>query len=125
MVILSIILQIVLGIFFTPEGIIKWTRIGPSTARFEHFRYPRWFKYFTGVCELLIGIGLFAGLWFPLLALFASVFLSVEMLIAIYSHLVRGKDRLGEILPAVVFLLLAMVILALHWESLSELLHSV
>jgi putative oxidoreductase len=118
MAIISIILQILLGIFFTPEGVIKWTRIGPSTARFEHFRYPRWFKYFTGGCELLIGIGFLAGLWLPLLATLASALLSIEMVIAIYSHIVRGKDRLGEILPAVVFLILAFVVLAIHWESL-------
>ena len=122
MAIISIILQILLGIFFTPEGVIKWTRIGPSTARFEHFRYPRWFKYFTGVCELLIGIGFLAGLWLPVVATLASVLLSIEMVIAIYSHIVRGKDNLREILPAVVFLILALVVLAIHWRSLSELL---
>jgi uncharacterized membrane protein YphA (DoxX/SURF4 family) len=118
MTIISIVLRILLGIFFTPEGVIKWTRIGPSTARFEHFRYPRWFKYFTGVCELLIGIGFLAGLWLPLLATLASVLLSIEMIIAIYSHIVRGRDRLGEILPAVVFLILALAVLTIHWESL-------
>ncbi len=117
MLIVSIILQILLGIFFTPEGVIKWTRIGPSTARFEHFRYPRWFKYLTGVCELLIGLGLLVGLWFPLLATLAAALLSIEMLVAIYSHLVRGKDKLSEILPAVVFLVLALVILALPQET--------
>jgi uncharacterized membrane protein YphA (DoxX/SURF4 family) len=111
-----------LGLFFTPEGVIKWTHIGPSTARFVHFRYPQWFKYFTGVWELLVGISLLVGLWFPSLAVIASVLLSVEMLVAIYSHLVRGKDALPEILPAVVFLLLALVVLAAHWESLMGLL---
>lgn len=76
MTIIGTILQILLGIFFTPEGGIKWTRIEPSTARFEHFRYPRSFKYF-----------------------------------------------MEKILPAMVFLVLALVILAtIHWESLSKLL---
>ena len=122
MVIVGIIAQILLGGFFTPEGVIKWTHVGPSTARFRHFRYPQWFKYFTGVCELLIGIGLLAGLWFPLLATNASLLLGVEMLVAIYSHLVRGKDALSEILPAVVFLILALVVLIAHRESLIGLL---
>lgn len=26
------VLQRMLGVFFTPEGVIKWTHIGPSTA---------------------------------------------------------------------------------------------
>lgn len=107
MTIVVILVQIVLGVFFTPEGVVKWTRIGPSTARFQHFRYPRWFKYFTGVWEVLVGVGLLVGLWFPFLAALAALLLCVEMLIAIYSHLVRGKDALSELLPAVVFLLLA------------------
>ena len=107
MTIIALILQILLGVFFVPEGIVKWTRIGPSTARFEHFRYPRWFKYVTGVWELLVGIGFLVGLWFPRLAALTALLLCVEMLVATYSHLVRGKDALSEILPAVVFLLLA------------------
>lgn len=107
MTIVVILVQMVLGVFFTPEGIVKWTRIGPSTARFVHFRYPRWFKYFTGVWEVLAGVGLLVGLWVPLLAALAALLLSVEMLVAIYSHLVRGKDALSEILPAAIFLLLA------------------
>ncbi len=40
MVIVGIIAQILLDGFFTPEGVIKWTHVGPSTARFRHFRYP-------------------------------------------------------------------------------------
>lgn len=118
MTILSYIVQILLGVFFAPEGVIKWTQIGPSTARFVHFRYPRWFKYFTGVWELLVGIGLLVGLWLPFLAALAALLLCIEMLVAIYSHLVRGKDAPSEILPAMVFLLLALVVLAIHWSSL-------
>ncbi len=115
MAIIGIIVQSLLGIFFAPEGVIKWTPIGPSTARFEHFRYPHWFRYFTGIYELLIGIGLLTGLWFPQLAIIAALMLIVEMLVAIYSHLVRGKDSVSEIVPAVVFLVLALVVLAVHW----------
>ena len=122
MTIVAIIVQLVLGVFFTPEGVIKWTSIGPSTARFIHFRYLRWFKYATGVWELLVGIGFLVGLWFPSLAALAAVLLCVEMLVAIYSHLVRGKDALSEILPAVVFFSLAGVVLVIRWGSLGGLL---
>jgi uncharacterized membrane protein YphA (DoxX/SURF4 family) len=125
MTIVVMIVQVMLGVFFTPEGVVKWTHIGPSTARFVHFRYPRWFKYFTGVWEMLVGIGFLIGLWVPLLAALAAVLLSVEMLAAIYSHLVRGKDALSEILPAVVFFLLAGAVLVVHWESLGRVLSHV
>jgi putative oxidoreductase len=119
MLIIGIIVQILLGLFFTPEGVIKWTHIGPSTARFTHFRYPQWFRYVTGVCEFLAGIGLLVGLWFPWLAALAALLLVVEMLIAIYSHLVRGKDSfVPDAVPAAVVLVMALVVLALRWENL-------
>ncbi|SRR6266567_790055 len=119
MVIAGIIVQILLGLFFTPEGVIKWTHIGPSTARFTHFRYPQWFRYVTGIVEFLVGIGLLVGLWVPLLATLSALLLIVEMVVAIYSHLIRGKDPVSELLPAIVFLVLAVVVLATHWNSLS------
>ena len=48
MVLVSLSLQFLFGIFFAPEGVIKWTHVGPSTERFQHFRYLRWFQYLTG-----------------------------------------------------------------------------
>lgn len=119
MLLLSIGIQILLGLFFTPEGVIKWTHIGPSTARFIHFRYPRWFRYATGVVEVLVGIGLLVGLWLPAIAALAALLLIVEMLIAIYSHLVRGKDAfVPDAVPAAVFLVMALVVLSIRWGSL-------
>src|SRR5215469_7777215 len=44
MVLVSLSLQFLFGIFFAPEGVIKWTHVGPSTERFQHFRYLRWFQ---------------------------------------------------------------------------------
>src|ERR1700726_1413864 len=113
MVIVGSIAQILLGMFFTPEGVIKWTHIGPSTARFTHFRYPQWFRYVTGVWEVLAGVGLLVGVWLPWLAALAALLLAVEMLIAIYSHLVRGKDPfVPDAVPAAVVLVIALVVLA-------------
>jgi putative oxidoreductase len=119
MSLIGIGIQILLGLFFTPEGVIKWTHIGPSTSRFTHFRYPQWFRYVTGVVEVLVGIGLLVGLWFPGIAALAAFVLIGEMVIAIYSHLVRGKDPfVPDAVPAIVFLVMALVVLALRWESL-------
>lgn len=116
---LAIGVQIVLGLFFTPEGVIKWTHIGPSTARFTHFRYPQWFRSVTGVVEVLVGIGFLVGLWFPGIAALAAVVLVVEMLIAIYSHLVRGKDAfVPDAVPAAVFLVMALLVVAIRWGNL-------
>jgi uncharacterized membrane protein YphA (DoxX/SURF4 family) len=121
MIVIGLIVQVILGVFFTPEGVIKWTTIGPSTARFVHFRYPRWFKYATGIWEVLVGLGLLVGIWFPLLTAIAALLLTIEMLVAIYSHLVRGKDALSEIIPAVVVLCMALIVLVSHWSSFGTL----
>jgi hypothetical protein len=58
------------------------------------------------------------GLLDPLLAGLSALLLSGEMLVALSSHLVRGKDALSEIRPAGVYLILALV----HWEILTGLL---
>lgn len=116
---IAIGVQIVLGLFFTPEGVIKWTHVGPSTARFTHFRYPQWFRIVTGVVEVLVGVGLLVGIWVPRIAALAACVLVVEMVIAIYSHLVRGKDAfVPDVVPAAVFLVLAIFVLATHWGNL-------
>ncbi len=118
-VLVGAILQLMLGVFFTPEGVIKWTHIGPSTARFKHFRYPTWFRYATGVVEVLIGLGLLVGFWFGWLAALAALALVAEMLVAIASHLLRGHDPfVPEAIPATVVLVMALAVLALHWGSL-------
>ena len=145
MVLVGMLVQLLLGVFFTPEGVIKWTHIGPSTARFLHFHYPTWFRYLTGVVEVLIGLGLLVGFWFGGLAalaalllviemvmalargqqqkllVLAALLLVIEMVMAIASHLVRGHDPLPEAVPATVILLLALVVLALHWANLMAL----
>ena len=119
MSLIGIGVQILLGLFFTPEGVIKWTHIGPSTARFTHFRYSQWFRYVTGVVEVLVGIGLLVGLWFPGIAALAALVLIVEMVITMYSHLVRGKDSfVPDVVPATVFLVMALVVLAIRWGNL-------
>lgn len=123
MFLVGMLVQVLLGVFFAPEGIIKWTHIGPSTARFIHFRYPTWFRYMTGVVELLVGISLLVGLWFGWLAALAALLLVIEMVIAIASHLVRGHDPfVPEAVPAAVVLVLALVVLTFHWEALMALL---
>ena len=116
------VLQLILGVFFTPEGVIKWTHIGPSTARFQHFRYPTWFRYATGIVEVLVGLGLLVGLWVEWLAAVAALALIVEMLVAIVSHLLRGHDHfVPEAVPATVVLVIALAVLALHCASLMAL----
>ncbi|GHO62636.1 hypothetical protein KSC_015280 [Ktedonobacter sp. SOSP1-52] len=81
-------------------------------------------RYFTGVCEFLAGIGLLVGIWFPLLATLAALLLIAIMLGALFSHTVRGKDPISELLPAAVFLILALIVLGAHWENLVTLLRA-
>lgn len=73
----------------------------------------------TGIVEVLVGLGLLVGLWVEWLAALAALLLVGEMLIAIASHLLRGHDPfVPEAVPATLFLVLALVVLALHWGSL-------
>lgn len=69
--------------------------------------------------EVLVDMGLLVGLWFLGIAALAAFMLIVEMLIAFYSHLVRGKDAfVPDVVPASVFLVMALLVLAIRWENL-------
>jgi uncharacterized membrane protein YkgB len=100
-------------------SIVTASPIGPSTARFTHFRSLQWFRYVTGMVEVLVGMGLLVGLWFLGIAALAAFVPIVEMLIAFYSHLVRGKDAfVPDVVPASVFLVMALLVLAIRWGNL-------
>ncbi len=77
---------------------------------FEHLGYPQWFRLLTGGLELLAGAGLLVSLVLqPRLALGGSVLAIVVLIGALGSH-VRAGDSPGEMIPAAVLLVLALVV---------------
>tara|TARA_B100001175_G_scaffold231102_1_gene197645 strand:+ start:55 stop:387 length:333 start_codon:yes stop_codon:yes gene_type:complete len=62
-----------------------------------------------GVCQLITGIGLLIGLQINLILIISSLFLIIMMLSAVYVR-IRIKDNISDILPAIAYLLLGIII---------------
>lgn len=78
--------------------------------------FKRWdlphLRYVTGLLEVLGALGLVVGRWFPWVGLFSAAGLALLMLCGIFVR-IRYKDTLFQTLPAVFFLVIAVLV---TWE---------
>ena len=63
-----------------------------------------------GTFQLACGIGILIGIWVNYILTVSSVILIIMMLIAVYVR-IKIKDNISEILPALAYLILGMIIL--------------
>lgn len=110
--ILTVILQILLGLAFLGAGGSKLAGSQQMVEMFEHFRYPRWFMYFTGVVEVTGALGVLIGIFVPILALLGGLLLIATMIGALITH-VRVKDPASRMAPPAVLLVLAVIVIFL------------
>lgn len=110
--VLTIILQVILGLVFLGAGSSKLAGTQQMVGMFEHFKYPRWFMYFTGAVEVTGALGVLAGLFVPMLALLGGLLLAATMIGAIFTH-IRVKDPVSMMAPPAILLVLAIVVIIL------------
>ena len=110
--ILTIILQVVLGLAFVGAGGSKLAGSRQMKDDFDRFGYPRWFMYFTGGVEIFGALGLLVGIFVPALAPLGALLLAATMAGAIFTH-VRVKDPGSRIVPPATLLVLAIIIAVL------------
>tara|TARA_B100000963_G_C22628349_1_gene673547 strand:- start:521 stop:886 length:366 start_codon:yes stop_codon:yes gene_type:complete len=77
---------------------------------FKVYGLPKWMFYLTGSAKILLSIALILGIWFKEINLFASVLLSLIMLIAIIMH-IKVNDPLKKSVPALTILFFLLTIL--------------
>ena len=82
---------------------------------------PKWFWLLAGTVAAIGAIGLFAGLVNPLVGALAAVWMVCYFIVAASVHVLRNS--LGDIAPAIVFLVLAVGLTALRWGDLAPVLH--
>lgn len=108
MSILTIILQVILGLGFFMFGWMKFTS-EQMVAGFDHFGLPQWFRIVTGLFEWLGAIAMIVGIWVPQIALFAGIWLAIIMFFAIVAH-IRAKDPISQnMMPALLLIFSAVV----------------
>lgn len=110
--VLTVVLQVVLGLAFIGAGTSKLVGTQQMVNDFDRFGYPRRFMYFTGATEVVAALGVLAGIFVPLLAVFGGLLIVAVMVGAVSTH-VRTKDPGSRITPPVILLVLAIVVVFL------------
>lgn len=109
---LSIILQIILGLGFIMFGYMKFTS-EDMVKGFDHFGLPQWFRIVTGVFEWIGAVGMIVGIWYPMLALLSGIWLAIIMFFAILAH-IRAKDPIAQSGMPAILLVLSIVVALLN-----------
>lgn len=110
--ILTVVLQVVLGLAFIGAGGSKLAGTQQMKDDFDRFGYPRWFMYFTGGVEIAGALGVLAGVFVTGLALLGGLLLAATMIGAVFTH-VRMKDSGSRIAPPTILLALAIIVVVL------------
>ncbi|WP_156291885.1 DoxX family protein [Oceanobacillus salinisoli] len=112
---LSIIIQILLGLGFIMFGLTKFGS-KQMVEGFKTFGYPVWFRIFTGTVELIAAVLLIAGIWNEQLAALGGFLVVGTMIGAILTH-IKIKDTLKNTMMPIILLVLGSIVLALNYTS--------
>ena len=85
--------------FVSNKMILEFKRWGLEKRRRE-----------IGAFQLACGIGTLIGIWSNYILIISSAILIIMMLVAIYVR-IKIKDNISEILPAIAYLILGIIIL--------------
>lgn len=116
MAILSIILQVLLGLGFLLFGYKKFTSEEMKQG-FKHFGYSDSFRIFTGLFEIISGIVIVVGIWIEPLAPIGGGMVVVTMIGAIMTH-IKMKDQLKNMMMPILLLVLGAIVTTLNWSVL-------
>lgn len=110
--VLSIILQVLLGLGFLMFGYQKFISEDMKQG-FHYFGYGDGFRIFTGLFEVAAGIIIIVGIWVPILALVGGIMVVVTMIGAIGTH-VKIKDTVKNMMMPIVLLVLGIVVVTIQ-----------
>lgn len=116
MSILSIILQVLLGLGFFMFGYQKFTSEEMKQG-FEYFGYGDGIRIFTGLFEVVTAVVIVIGIWVKPLATVGGLMIIATMVGAVLTH-IKIKDELKNYSMPVLLLALGVVVTALNWTHL-------
>ena len=106
---LSLVLAIILGVVFLVVGLAKLTARPSVVANFERWGYADVIRMAVGAVEVLAAALLLVGTAVPALAVSGVLLVIWVMLGALLTHQ-RAGDPIGQWVPPVVLLVLAVVL---------------
>ena len=103
------ILAMIVAVLFAVAGVVNLAGRGAVKRDFARWGYPAWFHLLCGALELLC-----ATLLFGQQTRVLGLMLAGAILIAVLFTLVRNRESLGHLAPALVFSALVVVTAALR-----------
>lgn len=116
MSVLSIVLQILLGLGFLMFGYQKFVS-DEMKQGFEYFGYGDGFRIFTALFEIAAAIIIVVGIWVKPLAAIGGIMIIATMVGAVLTH-AKIKDELKGYMMPFVLLILGIVVTSLNWTHL-------
>lgn len=113
MSILSMVIQVILGVGFLFFGFMKLSS-KQMIDEFNRYRLPQWFRVVTGLVEIAGAAIMVAGIWNDKLAALGGLWLTVIMTGAILTHL-RIKDPLSKLFMPMILVIFSLIVLFIHW----------
>ncbi|MZQ81379.1 DoxX family protein [Paenibacillus sp. 5J-6] len=110
--ILSIVLQIVLGIGFLLFGFMKFGK--QMADEFKRYRLSSGMRIFTGLVEILSAAIIIIGIWVSPYALIGAILMAITMFVAALVHLVRVKDPVAKAMMPIILFILAVIVIILN-----------
>jgi putative oxidoreductase len=110
--ILSIVLQIILGIGFLLFGFMKFGK--QMVAEFNRYRLSSGMRIFTGLVEVLSAAIIIIGIWVSPYALVGAILMAITMFVAALVHLVRVKDPVAKAMMPIILFILAVIVIILN-----------
>jgi putative oxidoreductase len=112
--IISIFLTILLALIFGLTGIAKVLGVQKFKDNFTHLHLPQWFRFVTGILEVLAVILLIIGFWHTPFLLIGSLLLVCIGIGGALAH-ARMKHSLKDILVISVLALIAASVFIINY----------
>jgi putative oxidoreductase len=93
--VVAMILQILLVLMFLMSGSGKIAGNKMSAEVFEHLKLPQWFRFFTGLVEVIGAAVLIVGFWQPSWIAVGALWFGIISLGGILAH-IRVKDTFKQ-----------------------------
>ncbi|WP_342605157.1 DoxX family protein [Peribacillus sp. FSL E2-0159] len=117
MMLVSMVLQVLLGILFLGTGFSKIVGVKMQVEEFNHLKLPQWFRIVTGIVQLIGVLALILGFWYPEWAAFGGLWLAITMFFGIVAHM-RVKHPIKDSIPAFVLMILSLIVFLLNSSAL-------
>lgn len=116
MSVLSIVLQVILGLGFLMFGLMKFGS-KQMVEGFKNYGYPGAFRVFTGLIEVIAAGLVIAGIWINVLAAWGGLLIVVTMIGAILTH-IKIKDQLKQMFMPIILFILGLVVFLINYGPL-------